>query len=96
MVAASRPTTFLITTEEPFDIKRLQIIIVSVEELTNFYCWSFVAGAVYDNQLLHVVDGNPTEGVLRKAPQEFLVKISENGAFNEMAYDNLFKRWNNA
>ena len=92
MEAASRPTTFLITTEEPFDIKRLQIIIVSVEELTNFYCWSFVAGAVYDNQLLPVVDGNPTKNTITK---EFLVKISENGAFNEMAYDKLYERWNN-
>ena len=96
MVAASRPTTFLITTEEPFDIKRLQIIIVSVEELTNFYRWSFVAGAVYDNKLLPVVDGNPTEGVIKKSPNNLLVKISENGAFNEMAYDKLYKRWNKA
>jgi len=51
-----------------------------------------VAGAVYDNQLLPVVDGNPTKNTITK---EFLVKISENGAFNEMAYDKLYERWNN-
>jgi len=82
--AANRPTTFLITTEEPFDIKRLQLIIVEVEELTNFYCWSLVAGAIYDNKLLPVVDGNPTEKGRTKI---FFVKVSEDGAFNEKSYD---------
>lgn len=89
--AANRPTTFLITTEEPFDIKRLQLIIVEVEELTNFYNWSLVAGAIYDNKLLPVVGGNPTEWGRINI---FFVKVSENGGYNEKAYDVRTGEWN--
>ena len=91
--AANRPTTFLITTEEPFDVKRLQLIIVEVEELTNFYNWSLVAGAIYDNKLLPVVDGNPT---LRGRTKVLFAKVSKDGAFNEKSYDVGTGEWHNS
>jgi hypothetical protein len=50
-----------------------------------------VAGAIYDNKLLPFVDGNPTE---RGRTNIFFVKVSENGAYNEKAYDVKTGEWN--
>ena len=89
--AVDSPTTFLITTNEPFDIKRLRLIIVSVEELTNFNCWTLVAGATYDNKLLPMVNGTPTKW---SRPETYIVKISEDCAYNEKAFDVNNEEWN--
>ncbi|MBR4350077.1 MAG: leucine-rich repeat domain-containing protein [Bacteroidales bacterium] len=89
--AVDSPTTFLITTNEQFDIKRLRLIIVSVEELTNFNCWTLVAGATYDNKLLPMVNGTPTKW---SRPETYIVKISEDCAYNEKAFDVNNEEWN--
>jgi hypothetical protein len=52
--AANRPTMLVITIEEPFNIKRLQHIIVEVEDLTNFFNghWLQVISTIINSYLL--------------------------------------------